>query len=85
MILGPVPEQRRKVADVACHENPLLVSRQLQNVRVRKTVELPVLVQGQNVVTAFAKMLGDDAAGDMRVQQQARGRYSPRAAVSMNG
>lgn len=83
--LGPLAEERRKIADIERDQNPALLSGQLQNVRIGKTVEVAVLVQSQHIVTVPAQPLRDHAAGDVRVKQQARGPYSPRAGASMKG
>lgn len=83
--LCPQAEKRRKIADVERDQDPALLSGQLENVCIGKTVEVAVLVQSQHIVTVPAQSLRDHAAGDGCVKQQARGPYSPRAGKSMKG
>lgn len=70
--LGPAPHDLGEVLDVEGDQDALFIARQGQERLIGPTVELTLLIGGENVVAATAQGLGDPGPREMSVKQKAQ-------------
>lgn len=69
--LRPRPEQRSEMPSVPCDEDPLLLDRELKDLRIDQTIELGMFRKREHVVAGGPQRFPDPLRGDMSVQEQA--------------
>ncbi len=66
--LCPLARDRRKVGDVECHEDALLVRSESQNLFVADSLERRLLVERAHVVSRLGQSRADPPPGDVCVE-----------------
>lgn len=71
--LGRLSQEGREVTDVERHHDSLLFGSQGEHLGIVDALQVTALVESEHIMTRLPELVGDHAAGDMCVKQQAQG------------
>ncbi len=71
--LGRLSEEGREVTDVERHHDSLLFGSQSEHLGIVDPLQITALVESEDIVAPLPELVGNYAAGDMCVKQQAQG------------
>ena len=73
----PLSKNVGEVPDVMRDEHPACFVSKRQDLRIIDPFKIPVLVQGEHVMTLLSQMAADDPAGELCVKKEAQRAASP--------